>query len=60
MIAFSLLFIDGSFQIERANNQMIKQEKLSKALLMVFIDRCLNLPVRISSFHSLENPDLSF
>ncbi|CAF0743361.1 unnamed protein product [Adineta steineri] len=30
--------------IEQTNNQMIKQEKLSKALLVVFIDRCSNLP----------------
>ncbi|CAF1046797.1 unnamed protein product [Adineta ricciae] len=30
--------------IERTNRQMIKQEKLSKALLVVFIDRCTNLP----------------
>ncbi|CAF0965132.1 unnamed protein product [Adineta ricciae] len=30
--------------MERANNQLIKREKLSKALLICFIDRCLNLP----------------
>ncbi|UJR22549.1 hypothetical protein I4U23_025598 [Adineta vaga] len=30
--------------IEQTNSQMIKQEKLSKALLVVFIDRCSNLP----------------
>ncbi|CAF5072055.1 unnamed protein product, partial [Rotaria sp. Silwood1] len=30
--------------IERKNNEMIKGEKLSKALLVCYIDRCLNLP----------------
>ncbi|CAF3453316.1 unnamed protein product, partial [Rotaria sp. Silwood2] len=30
--------------IERKNNVMIKREKLSKALLVCYIDRCLNLP----------------
>ncbi|UJR26520.1 hypothetical protein I4U23_007843 [Adineta vaga] len=30
--------------IEKTNSQMIKREKLSKALLVCFIDRCLNLP----------------
>ncbi|CAF1165227.1 unnamed protein product [Adineta ricciae] len=30
--------------IEKANNQLMKREKLSKALLVCFIDRCLNLP----------------
>ena len=60
MIEFSLLLTNRSFQIERTNNKMIKQEKLSKALLMVFIDRCLNLPVQISSIHCLEHLNLSF
>ncbi|CAF4736197.1 unnamed protein product, partial [Rotaria sp. Silwood2] len=30
--------------IERKNNEMIKREKVSKALLVCYIDRCLNLP----------------
>jgi hypothetical protein len=31
--------------MEKANHQMIQPEKLSKALLVCFIDRCINLPV---------------
>lgn len=38
--------------MEKANSQLMKREKLSKALLVCFIDRCLNLPVR-EIFHNL-------
>ncbi|CAF5102918.1 unnamed protein product, partial [Rotaria sp. Silwood1] len=41
--------------IERKNNVMIKREKLSKALLVCYIDRCLNLP-RSKKKHREPNP----
>ncbi|CAF0788896.1 unnamed protein product [Rotaria sp. Silwood1] len=42
---FSLTKQKSALEImERKNSQMIKREKLSKALLVCFIDRCLNLP----------------
>ncbi len=34
--------------MHRTNSQMIKREKLSTALLVCYIDRCINLPVRKS------------
>ena len=41
-----LWFVWFSLKIERINNQSIKRDKLSQALLICFIDRCTNLPVR--------------
>ncbi|CAF3704281.1 unnamed protein product [Rotaria sp. Silwood1] len=42
---FSLTTQKSAIDImEKVNSQKIKQEKLSKALLIVFIDRCTNLP----------------
>ncbi|CAF3620644.1 unnamed protein product [Rotaria sordida] len=42
---FSLTKQKSALEImERKNNSMIKREKLSKALLVCFIDRCTNLP----------------
>lgn len=32
--------------MERANQQLMHREKLAKALVVCFIDRCSNLPVR--------------
>jgi hypothetical protein len=38
--------------MQRTNSQMMNQETLSKALLVCYIDRCLNLPVRIKNLQS--------
>ncbi len=46
--------------MERTNNQMIKQEKLSKALLIIFIDRCVDLPVGTYFEFDLNKKKVSF
>lgn len=46
--------------MEKINNQPMYRERLSKALVVCFIDRCLNLPVRRRMSIRLLNLFLSF